>query len=392
MALKKFAFILLNGSLFLETLVYGLLAPLVPYYAETFGANQVQLGLLFAVYSLSLLVASFPAGMACDKIGYRPVLLSGMMLLIISTLLLAVIQSFGLMLLARFLQGLAGAAIWTAALSAATALTPPEKRGGRLGLMMALTGLGTIAGPLFSGFLVQSRGYQAPFIYTALVLVLLTLPYLWLKLPGPGAGSQQENSSSGNYVRMLGNPRVLSVVLIIMAGSFSFGMLEPLLPMHLSLEFGMGSGEIGLVFGVLSLVFTISRPLTGYLSDRVGYKAMMLWGMGVTIVAMPALALSTGIILMYAAGCLYSLSNCAMMTPCLPLLTQYSDQEGHSSYGRSFGMVNAAYSVGLLLGPGLGGLVAEYFSFATATLFYSAMLLVLGIKIYSISGDTRSAA
>ncbi len=378
MAAKNLTFVLLNIALLLEALVYGLIAPLVPHYARVLSAASGELGIIFAVYSLALLLASFPAGMACDLWGRRHVLLAGLVMLLTSTLFFAWAQNLWLMIVSRIFQGAAGAAIWTAVLAATASLFPHGERGRRLGLMMAVTGLGTIAGPVFSGLTFKLWGYQAPFLLTALAITPVTLAFVRLPLPETNRDSAAETTGLGGFLQSLGDKDMALVLLLVTAGSFSFGMLEPLLPLHLSRVFQMDSGEIGVFFGCLSLAYSGVEPLWGYLSDRVGYWRMILTGLTGTVVILPVLALVDQLLILYVTGCLYSFVCCAMLVPCLPLLAKYSDARGGNNYGRHFGLVNASYSVGLLLGPAVGGLVAQYFSFLGAALLYSFLLVVLG--------------
>ncbi|SFR01375.1 MFS transporter [Desulfoscipio geothermicus] len=157
--------------------------------------------------------------------------------------------------------------------------------------------------------------------------------------------------------------------------------VEPLLPLHLSREFGLGAQGIGIVFGVLGIFYTLFEPLMGLLSDRLGYKNVILGGLAGTAMVMPVLTIVDSLPLLYVVICLYSLVFCAMMVPCLPLLAEHSDAGGGENYGRQFGLANAAYSTGLLLGPAVGGLVAHYISFLGATLVYSALLAVPGVLV-----------
>lgn len=370
----------LSLTLFMEALIYGLITPLAPYYARTLHLGAGQLGLFFAVYSVALFAASFPSGSACDRLGHRPVLAAGLLLLAASTMLFALVQGLWWLVLARVLQGAAGAAIWTAALAAATSLLPTKQRGSGLGWLMAVTGLGTIAGPVFSGAAFHSLGYAAPFLVTAGIVLLLTLPALGRFLPQTGRESRKP-SSYGQVTDL----KMIMIILLVAASSFSFGMLEPLLPLHLADRFAQNSRDIGLMFGYMSLVYFGTRPLWGYLGDRRGYPTLILPGLLVTALSLPTLGLAPDLVSLYLAAGIFSAACCAMTTPCLPLLAEYSDQKGEESYGRSYALVNAAYSVGLLLGPAAGGWLTDWFSFHGALLTFSLLLLLLGAGFYRYS-------
>lgn len=355
--------------------MYGLLVPLVPYYTQAFEIGSGQLGLIFAVYSLALLSMSFQAGWTCDRVGRKPVLIAGLLFLMISTLMFAWAQSTWLLIISRFFQGAAGAAVWTAGLAAAAATIPPHEQGKKLGFMMALTGLGTIAGPVFSGLLFEEWGYQAPFIGVTLMILPITLGLLFLPLPEERKACS--NAAVG-FIGTLKDPRVVLVVLLVSVVSFGLGMLEPLLPLHLTWKFGLDSGDIGIFFGVISLAFSMIQPFWGSVGDRFGYRPLILTGLICSAFLVPVLPLVPRLWLLYLTGCLFGLAINAVITPSLPLLAQYAEQKGAGNVGISFGLVNAAYSVGLLLGPVVGGFIAQNFSFLHAAVLYSVILLSMG--------------
>ncbi|GBF33582.1 tetracycline efflux protein TetA [Desulfocucumis palustris] len=378
MPAKNMVYMLLTAAIFLDSLLYGLIVPIVPYYARELRADPGLLGIIFAMYSLALLLGSFPAGYACDRLGRRPVLLAGLFMLFVSTLSFAWVNNMWLLVLSRFFQGMAGAAIWTAGLAAAAAMFPGEERGGRLGLMLSFIGLGTILGPLFSGFLLSIWGYRAPFFSTALLILPPALAFLWIRLPEPEQPGAGGDAGIFMFFKSLGDPAISLVMLLIVAASYGIGMLEPLLPLRLSRDFGLDSRGIGIIFGVMGLAYSLIQPVWGYLSDRAGHRPVMLLGLAAAAFVAPALALVPGLVYMYVAVCLFSFAASAMLTPCLPLLAEYSEKSGGEAYGKNFGLVNAAYSVGLLAGPAAGGVMAQYFSFLGAIGFYSVLLIIIG--------------
>ncbi len=358
-----------------------MIAPLVPYYSEVMGLNSGEMGLVFAVYSFALLLFSMLSGSLCHNFGRRSVMLTGLCTLFISTIFFAFAENMFLLLLSRFIQGAAGAAIWTSGLAEAAALFPAQKRGVRLGVMMSLTGLGTIAGPFFSGFIFNYFGYKAPFLGTALIIMPIAIILFFIH---PSEDKDVECGLKTSLKTHLADRRILLALSLAAVVSFSFGMLEPLLPLHLSRNFNLDSRGIGVFFGVYSLTFSLIQPLWGLISDRIGYRPLILMGLVGAAVLSPFLALTGQLYLLYFATALFSMSTCAVITPCLPLLAKYSERGGQEAYGRNFGLVNVAWSVGLFLGPPVGGFVDMKFSFLGATVLYSAILIILGIWVIKV--------
>ncbi|WP_424659929.1 MFS transporter, partial [Desulfofundulus sp.] len=283
-----YLFTLINLAVFLDTVLYGIIVPVMPYYATSTGASTTELGVIFAALSAGLLLASVPAGLLCDRYGYRPVMVFGMAGLTISTLIFMMSRSVLLLVIGRLLQGLAAAATWSAGLALVAALYPPRLRGEKMGMVMTSTGLGTIIGPVLGGTLYQFTGYAFPFQITAGAGALLTF-LLWSSPLPP------KKSTTGHqppWQELLCNRNIFWGVIITVTSSFGFGMLEPLLPIDLHKRFGLGSAGVGLLFGALSLTFALFQPLFGILSDRLGRKPLIVAGLLGTAVTVPWLVVA----------------------------------------------------------------------------------------------------
>ncbi|SHF20612.1 Predicted arabinose efflux permease, MFS family [Desulfofundulus australicus DSM 11792] len=378
-----YLFLLVNLAVFLDTVLYGIIVPIMPYYATGAGASTTEVGLIFAALSAGLLLASVPAGLACDRYGYRPVMVLGMAGLTATTLLFLISHSVWLMIISRLLQGAAAAATWSAGLALVAVLYPPQLRGQKMGLVMATTGAGTIVGPVLGGTLYQFAGYAFPFLLMAGAGALLTL-LLWLSpLPGNNPSPGRENMP---WKQFLLDRNIFWGVLVTAAGSFGFGILEPLLPIDLYHRFGLGSAGVGMLFGALSLSYTLFQPLFGVLSDRLGRKPIIIAGLLTTAVTIPWLALAPSLKMVAATMVLLGLTTGACSTPTLPLLAESMDRACSSQaagkriarphlYGTTYGIANTAYSAGMLLGPLVGSFLVQHRDLLTALLSYSVLLV-----------------
>jgi len=169
-------------TIFVNLVGFGIIIPLLPYYAETFGASPVVVGLLFAVFSLCQLVAAPVLGDLSDRYGRRPVLVFSLAGTVVSFVMLAVAHSVAMLFAARIVDGLSGGNISTARAYVAD-VTEPKDRAKNFRLSGAAVGIGMILGPLLSGWLVDaSRNPAFPF-FTAGALGLLNALFLALFLP-----------------------------------------------------------------------------------------------------------------------------------------------------------------------------------------------------------------
>jgi len=158
---------------------FGIIIPLLPFYAETFGASPIAIGLLFASFSLSQLVASPILGDLSDRWGRRPVLIFSLLGTVVSFVMLALANSLVMLFAARIVDGLSGGNITTARAYIAD-VTTEENRAKAFGVLGAAFGLGFIVGPAL-GAVFSRISYTAPIWAAAVITVIATaLALFWL--------------------------------------------------------------------------------------------------------------------------------------------------------------------------------------------------------------------
>src|SRR5213596_2296555 len=164
---------------FVNLIGFGIIIPLLPFYAETFGASPLVVGLLFAVFSICQLVAAPALGDLSDRYGRRPILIFSLAGTVVSFVMLALAHSVAMLFVARIVDGLSGGNISTARAYVAD-VTEPKDRARAYGLIGAAFGLGFILGPALSGALAHVS-YTAPiWAAAALTLVATLMASLWL--------------------------------------------------------------------------------------------------------------------------------------------------------------------------------------------------------------------
>src|SRR5436853_3043826 len=159
---------------------FGIIIPLLPFYAQTFGASPLVIGLLFASFSLCQLIAAPALGDLSDRYGRRPVLIFSLLGTVVSFVMLAVAHTLTILFLARIVDGLSGGNISTARAYVAD-VTQPKDRARAYGFIGAAFGLGFIMGPALSGVLARIS-YTAP-IWAAAAVTLVATIMAWLWLP-----------------------------------------------------------------------------------------------------------------------------------------------------------------------------------------------------------------
>src|SRR5712672_3113857 len=199
-------------TIFVNLVGFGIIIPLLPFYAETFGASPLVIGLLFAVFSLCQLLAAPALGDLSDRYGRRPILIFSLAGTVVSFVMLAVAHSIVMLFAARIVDGLSGGNISTARAYVAD-VTAPKDRAKAYGLIGAAFGLGFILGPALSGIL-SKISYTAP-IWAAAAITLVATVMAWGWLPETIHRAQAGTGNPFRFLPELLHRPVIRRVLVI---------------------------------------------------------------------------------------------------------------------------------------------------------------------------------
>ncbi len=258
-------------TIFVNLVGFGIIIPLLPFYAETFGASPLAIGLLFAVYSLCQLVASPLLGDLSDKHGRRPVLIFSLLGTVVSFVMMAMAHSLVMLFAARIVDGLSGGNISTARAYVAD-VTEPKDRARAYGLIGAAFGMGFIMGPALSGVL-AAYSYTAPiWVAAALTLVATLMAWFWLPetVHRAAAGT---GMPFRNLAEMLQRPGLRRMLWIDFTYWFAFAIFQTTFALFMARRFGFGVSQTGYffaAFGVLGAVVqgVAIRPVVHRLGDQ----------------------------------------------------------------------------------------------------------------------------
>lgn len=283
--LKTPALAVLFATVFINLVGFGLVVPLLPFFAQSLKAEAWQITLMFSAYSLGQFFAEPFWGRLSDQIGRKPVLLMTLIANALGYLMLAFVPNIWLAIAVRLCTGLGAGNISTVQGYVAD-VTPPEQRAGRMGLIGAAFGLGFIVGPGLGGLLTQPQlgrlGYQLPiFLAAALAAVAAVGVVVFLResrakadpaAPRPAFLAGLKDARDNAVVS-----RVLVVTLIYMAG---FSAMESVFGLWSESRYQWGAREVGLSFMIVGIVSTLNQGFfAGRLARRFGESRVLATGM-----------------------------------------------------------------------------------------------------------------
>ena len=334
-------------TLFVNLVGFGIIIPLLPFYAQTFGASPMLIGLLFASFSVSQLIASPVLGDLSDRWGRRPVLIFSLLGTVVSFAMLALAHSLAMLFAARIVDGLSGGNITTARAYIAD-ITAEEDRARAFGILGAAFGLGFIVGPGLGG-LFSHISYTAPIWAAAVITILATvLAYFWLpetvhrahtKGPSPWA-SLVELGGRANLRILFGVDFVYWTAFAVYQTTFAlFG----------ARRFGFNASETGYLlaaFGAFGVL--VQGLMVGWMVAAIGEKRTLSVGFACAAIGWGGSAF-THSVPVFVALLLPGALGVGLCGSTLSALI--SKAAGPHEQGRVQGAAGALESLGRTLGP-----------------------------------------
>ncbi len=360
--------LLASAMIFFDVAFFAAIAPLLPGYVDDLGLSKAQAGLLSASYAAGTLIASLPAGFVASRVGPKRCVIWGLLLLGVSSLVFGLVEEINLLDASRFTQGVAGALIWSGALTWLITSAPEESRGRVIGTALGTAVAGALLGPAL-GAAAASIGTGPVFGSVLVITAILALAAARL----PEAEAPEGQPVREVLATMRTRP-VLAGVAFVAVPSVMFGAIEVLVPLRID-ALGGGHAVIAAGFIAGAALEAVLAPLAGRLSDRVGRRMPYVVGLTICAVAMVAVALAQSLGAILAALILTSLGAGLCFAPALTLLSDIADAS-RLHQGFAAGLSNMAWASGQVVGGIGGGVVATLTGNAAPSIAIAVLLAV----------------
>ncbi|WP_438004317.1 MFS transporter [Sorangium sp. So ce321] len=378
-------------TVFVDVLGLTLVLPLLPFYAEHFGASELVVGVLAASYAVCQLVSGPILGRISDRAGRKPTLLASQTGTFIGFLVLGSASSLWMLFLGRIIDGLTAGNL-TIAQAYISDVTRPEDRTKAFGLIGIAFGSGFLLGPAITGELASRFGYGAP-AYGAAVLsltsIFLTATLLPAKPVVPVASPEAATAAprpaaigrGDAFRRYFDRPLARRRLLEFFAFSLSFSTLIGGLALFLERRFSFGVKETGYLYAFSGLIGgSIQGGLIGRLAKRYGEERLALVGFATMVIGYgllgAAYTLPTLLVLVAIAA-----FGAAVVRPSVTTLLTKS--VGRDEQGAALGVSQSLASVSQIIGPIGAGWLIEHRALAAYGLMaasFAAMGFVLGLQ------------
>ena len=378
-------------TVFLDLLGFGIIIPLLPFYAEHFGATGLWIGAIVAAYSAAQFIGAPILGRVSDRVGRRPILLGSLAGSAVSLLVTGLAASLPVLLVGRALAGLFGGSIATAQAVIAD-VTAPRDRAKYMGFLGASIGMGFVFGPAVGAGLSRFGFGTAAFAASGLAAANLVLAFFRLpETRNPAAVGPRSRLSWTHFRSALDHPSVGRLLAALFFSVLAFVAMETTFALLGERRFGLGPEELGLVFTYIGVVIVVVQGgLVGRLTLRFGERSLGVAGvltMAAALALLPFVPSALGALAVVGALALGQ----GLASPAQTALL--SREAGADEQGGILGVGQALSAAARGIGPLAAGWLfdrALYLPYvAGALLMLLAAWLLHGVSLPAEGGNLR---
>jgi MFS transporter, DHA1 family, tetracycline resistance protein len=385
---------------FMDLLGFGIIIPLLPFYAENYRASALDVGLLFSVYSACQFIAAPILGAISDRFGRRPVLVFSQLGSAVGYLLLGLVMqvhwahpeyALALIFVSRLIDGLSGGNI-SAAQAYVSDVTTPATRARGMGVLGAAFGIGFAVGPALGAALSYHPawpGYAAALMSTgAMLQTFFRLPESRVHIPA-ATSAWLHPSLFGPIFR---HRKLVQLLLIAFFSMSAFVMLESMAALALSSPrtFDFKPWQVGLYFAYIGVVITtVQGGLIGRLTKKFGEWPLAIIGAVFVAIGMGLTGVSClmPVLPVLLIGGLINATGRSLQTPTLYALISHNSER--SQQGLVFGLNQGLASIARVIGPILA---AGAFRLSLAGPFLLGAAIVSGAAVWTVVLRKNSGA
>ena len=365
----------------LDLVGFGIVVPILGRYAERFGANGLQVGLMFASFSVAQMVFAPILGRISDKVGRKPVIVFSLIGTAVGSFVTGAAGALWVLFLGRILDGASGASV-AVAQGAVADIAPPEQRARLMGMLGAAFGVGFVVGPALGG-LAALGGPHVPF-YLAGSIAAINAVAAMIRLPEtkPDTSHITEKSQRGSAL----SPALKRFALVGFLSMLGFAGFEATFSIWGEKQFGFTEGSASLVFVFVGVTLVaVQGGLIGPLTQRLGSRKLLRIGLSLVAVGLLLLGVTTTWPMLFVALFLLSLGQGISGPSGSALVAELAPVERR---GEAIGYQQSTAAFGRVAGPVMAGALFDHVGINSQFLV-SGMLIVVAVS--SVWSITRSA-
>ena len=360
----------------LDLVGFGIVVPILGRYAERFGANGLQVGLMFASFSVAQMVFAPILGRISDKVGRKPVIVFSLIGTAVGSFVTGAAGALWVLFLGRLIDGASGASV-AVAQGAVADIAPPEQRARLMGMLGAAFGVGFVVGPALGG-LAALGGPHVPF-YLAGTIAAVNAVAAMIRLPEtkPDTSHITEKSQRGSAL----SPALRRFAIVGFLSMLGFAGFEATFSIWGQKQFGFTEGSASIVFVFVGVTLVaVQGGLIGPLTERLGSRKLLRIGLSLVAAGLLLLGMTTTWPLLFVALFLLSIGQGVSGPSGGALVAELAPVERR---GEAIGYQQSTAAFGRVAGPVMAGALFDHVGI-------NSQFLVSGILIVFAVGSVWS--
>ena len=368
---------ILGLTVFSSNLGNGIIAPLLPLYAEKMGASGVWLGVIFAGVSISSAIFMPFAGRFSDRRGRKLILCTGLCGLTLTSFAYVWADSIASLTIVRFIQGAASAMVLPIAQAYIGDITPQGEEGKWMGIFNAtfITGFGS--GPLLGGVISDHFGMNTAF-YTMGILNLIS--FLGAAFFLPEIAQRRKTAGQFSFRGITASNITRGIFSYQVGASANRGIMTAFLPVFATIFIGLSPSFVGTILTVSIIGNSILQIPSGNLADRLNRRNMIILGSLGVAVSMLLMPLANGFWLVLAFMAIGGIFDACSTPPAMAAIIKEGRKYG---MGVATSVSNMGGGLGMGLAPILAGFVVDLVDVKSA-FYVAAAIVLLSTVVFSL--------
>jgi len=372
---------------FLSMLSIMVTNPILSLFAEEIGATGVWIGYAVSGYWISRVMLEIPSGYISSKFGYYKPMVFGLALTVMGNIMLVFVNNPVHLVFVRAVNGLGAPFFFAVSMTFIVNLFGAEKRGTAMGVFQGIEFIGTIIGSAVGGKLVQELGWQGGFIVAlalsvAALLLFVVPPYIRREIV---RGPTSKPLAMGELFGVIKNKTLMIISAATLAEFImTNGLIITIVPLFMRGTLGFSLADVGYVMGARSLGFVVAMFTMGSISDRIGRRPVLMFGLTATAIMVVVMSFFYTFFTLAVVICVIGFTSGAIWIVGPVISAEAVDP---SQRGAAIGVYRTFFDLGSVIGPIL--MTAVMSDYGVKYCFYiAAALLLVNVPLTYLIDET----